>query len=77
MTSLSSRLLQQVAALQVRLTELSIQGRLDLLTDGEVALISYALGRYHGELLQQAQAPRPAPPTPRPERNKAKGKAGK
>jgi hypothetical protein len=67
MTSLSSRLLQQVAALQVRLTELSIQGRLDLLTDGEVALLSHALGRYHEDL-------RPLPPTPRPERNKAKGK---
>jgi hypothetical protein len=70
MSSLSNRLLQQVTALQVRLTELSIQGRLDLLTEGEVALLSHALGRYHEELL-------PLPPTPRPERNKQKGKAAK
>lgn len=72
---MANRAVQQMIDLQNRVTELSAQGRLDLLTDGEVALISYALGRYTAELLQQAQAP--IPPTPRPERNKAKAKAGK
>jgi hypothetical protein len=47
------RTAQQVVDLQNRITELSEQGRLDLLTEGEVALISYALGRYHAELLQE------------------------
>jgi hypothetical protein len=47
------RTAQQVIDLQNRITELSEQGRLDLLTEGEVALISYALGRYHAELLQE------------------------
>jgi hypothetical protein len=76
---MTNRAVQQMIDLQNRITELSELGQLDLLTHGEVALISYALGRYTAELLQQAQAPRPAPlpPTPRPERNKAKGKAGK
>lgn len=72
---MTNRAVQQMIDLQNRITELSELGQLDLLTHGEVALISYALGRYTAELI--AQAPAPLPPTPRPERNKAKGKAGK
>lgn len=49
-----SRTAQQVIDLQNRIAELTDQGRLDLLTDGEVALISYALGRYSAELVQDA-----------------------
>ena len=45
-----SRTEQQVLDLQNRIAELAEQGRLDLLTEGEVALVSYALGRYHAEL---------------------------
>jgi hypothetical protein len=48
----TNRAVQQVIDLQNRITGLSAQGRLDELTHGEVALISYALGRYHAELLQ-------------------------
>ena len=49
----TTRLVQQIVDLQDRIHELSGQRRLDLLTDGEVALISYALGRYFGELIQE------------------------
>lgn len=52
-----SRIAQQLIDLQNRITGLTEQGRLDLLTEGEVALISYALGRYRAELLQKP-APR-------------------
>jgi len=61
----TNRTVQQVIDLQNRITALSAQGRLDELTHGEVALISYALGRYHAELLQEERAP--IPPTPRAE----------
>lgn len=54
---MADRRAQQLVDLQNRITELSEQGRLDLLTSGEVALISYALGCYHGELIQGDAAP--------------------
>jgi hypothetical protein len=60
---------KQVADLQVRLTELSVLGRLDLLTDGEVALLSHALGLYQAELV-----PMPIPPRAK---RKAKARASK
>ena len=53
---MADRRAQQLVDLQNRITELNEQGRLDLLTSGEVALISYALGRYHGELTQDDAA---------------------
>lgn len=56
-----TRTAQQVIDLQNRITELTEQGRLDLLTEGEVALISYALGRYHAELLQKPAARKRGP----------------
>jgi hypothetical protein len=66
----TNRTVQQVIDLQNRITELAALGRLDLLTDGEVALISYALGHYAAGLQHSARVAAripPMPPMPRAE----------
>jgi hypothetical protein len=62
-------LLQQLVDLQNRITELSrnSKGQLGELTRGEVALLSFALGCFTGELLQELH-----PKAPRRKRRAAK-----
>ena len=51
------RLVKQLVDLQNRITELSEKGRLDELTHGEVALLSYAHGSFTASILKEPSPP--------------------